>query len=320
MQEEQANVWVARMARQALSAAACFWPDVLRHKLRPPPPLFSECVWPLLTHASLVQEIERLQDRVIELSKRQRQSDVNTLEAITNGVSGSMQSGNLDDTLTMEYSNKLKLKEEQIEVLVAEVMSLRASQHRSDSDAVKQLETARGRNAAMEQELEGRRRENETLKLQYDQQQMLQQQLHDPELAAATNDELQTFDQTSKMIDMEVLIARLKATVADKTRQVRTSEARRTESASDQTRCPFTALLSRHSLLPPPLLLPHPLLLLRLRTPFARLRRPRSEKRWRLRTTRRWPRKSGTRPTPTGRASSGRCRSNSSTRRRSTRG
>jgi chromosome segregation ATPase len=173
-----------------------------------------------------VAEVGRLQDRVIELSNRQRQSDINTLSAIQGNanVSQNIDLNTSHSALTQEYENKMRSHEEQIDVLSAEVNALRSEKQRGITGATEEVRVFRDENKRLAAACNELVDKNRVLSEQYDRQ----TQLHAQTVTTDTNQEraeLITFDQTSKIIDMEVSIARLNAVIKEKDRAIQDCNA-----------------------------------------------------------------------------------------------
>jgi hypothetical protein len=162
------------------------------------------------------REVERLRDRLIELTQRGREQDAAALDAIRAGAPPPPAS---DDGLQDQYSLKAAAAEEQAGVLVAEVNSLRAAAAAARSRAAEDQAREREESGRLGAELEEARRANGELGRAYDAERARAARAASP-AAGRARTELDEIDANSTIADLEVQVTKLRSLNADKDRSL----------------------------------------------------------------------------------------------------
>ncbi|GMH69280.1 hypothetical protein TrRE_jg8944, partial [Triparma retinervis] len=183
----------------------------------------------------LNEEIDRLQERVIKLSKDGRAAEIRQLEMIQGGVGIDASEIRVNDSqVEDEYRRKIEQQNEQLEVLLTEVNTLRAessSSLKNDSETVKQLKTENEKlreakktlqdeKSILQKAFNDQRLVMDNLKQSYQSQQRSAGHPLNPPAS------LVEFDQTSKICDLEVKNSQLTSSMAEKEHILKTMTAK----------------------------------------------------------------------------------------------
>jgi len=199
----------------------------------------------------LQREIERLQNRVIEQSEQMRKKDVDALELIQSSAAHTshLQTDSFmanvrvaDDEIVRELKNKIASQSEHIEVLMAEVQSLRKTDSSTSQGKNEQIMQLTNNLASAKEELKAKDLANASLKRALeDAQSMISSHRHrsnyrededndddslsppPPPTTANSNDayEKTVFEQTSKICDLEIQCSNNLAAIASKDSTIR---------------------------------------------------------------------------------------------------
>ncbi|GMH82948.1 hypothetical protein TL16_g09433 [Triparma laevis f. inornata] len=163
-------------------------------------------------------EIDRLQERVISLSKESRRTQLESLDSIRGDVSDLRVN---DSVVEEEYRRKIDQQDEQIEVLMSEVNALRSSTSRSVHDSSESSKSLKRENHALKKNIHALTEEKSVLEKAFENQRIVMDNLK-TSYQAKTNagaypqPSLTEFDQTSKICDLEVKNSQLSSLLTEK--------------------------------------------------------------------------------------------------------